>query len=75
MDQKNFEASLKVGQKIRLRYRGVRGLAKVHRVNRSSFTVLTEEVIGDMPAGTYIRVNRVVSGRWSASHCVRPLTD
>lgn len=75
MDQKHFEASLKAGQEIRLRYRGVFGRAIVDRVNRSSFTVLTEEVIGALPAGTCIRVNRVVSGRWSASNCVRPLTD
>jgi len=73
MDQKIFEASLKAGQTVRLRWRGQSCQATVERVNRASVAVIIEGKILDNPAGTRIIVGRVVSGRWSASNCVRPL--
>ena len=73
MDQKSFEASLKAGQTIRLRWRGQSCHATVERVNRASIAVIIKEKLLDEPAGTRILVDRVVSGRWSASNCVRPL--
>jgi hypothetical protein len=73
MDQKTFEASLIAGQAVRLRWRGQSCRAMVERVNRASVAVITKEKILDKTAGTRILVDRVVSGRWSASNCVRPL--
>jgi len=73
MDQKTFEASLKAGQTVRLRWRGQSCRATVERVNRASVAVIIEENMLDNLAGTRILVDRVVSGRWSASNCVRPL--
>jgi len=73
MDQKTFEASLKAGQTVRLRWRGQFCRVTVERVNRASVAVITKEIMLDKPAGTRILVDRVVSGRWAASNCVRPL--
>ena len=73
MDQKTFEASLKAGQTVRLRWRGQICQATVERVNRSSIAVITKEKMLNELAGDRILVNRVTSGRWSASNCVRPL--
>ena len=73
MDQKTFEASLKAGQAVRLRWRGQICKATVERVNRASIAVITKEKMLDELAGARILVNRVSSGRWSASNCVRPL--
>jgi hypothetical protein len=73
MDQKTFEASLRAGQAIRLRWRGQTCEATVERVNRASIAVITKEKVLDELAGARILVNRVVSGRWSTSNCVRPL--
>jgi hypothetical protein len=73
MDQKTFEASLKAGQTIRLRWRGQSCHGTVERVNRASIAVIIKEKLLDNSAGTRILVDRVVSGRWSASNCVRPL--
>jgi len=73
MDQKTFEASLQAGQTVRLRWRGQICEATVERVNRASIAVVTKEKILDEQAGARILVNRVASGRWSASNCVRPL--
>jgi hypothetical protein len=73
MDQKTFEASLKAGQTVRLRWRGQICKATVERVNRASIAVITKEKILDELAGARILVNRVTSGRWSASNCVRPV--
>ena len=73
MDQKTFEASLRAGQTVRLRWRGQSCEATVERVNRVSIAVITKENILDKPVGARILVNRVTSGRSSASNCVRPL--
>jgi hypothetical protein len=73
MDQKTFEASLKAGQTVRLRWRGQICKATVERVNRSSIAVITKEKILNELAGARILVNRVTSGRRSASNCVRPV--
>jgi hypothetical protein len=73
MDQKTFEASLIAGQIVRLRWRGQSCHAQVERVNRASIAVITKEKILDELVGSRILVNRVTSGRWSASNCVRPL--
>ena len=47
MDQKTFEASLKAGQTVRLRWRGQICKAWVERVNRVSIAVITKEKILD----------------------------
>ena len=73
VDQKQFETSLKSGEKVRLRWRGCAGMATIVRVNRSSIAVMTDEPIGPLPRGERVLVNKTVSGRWSASKCVRPL--
>jgi len=73
MDQKTFEASLRAGQTVRLRWRGQTCEATVERVNRASIAVITKEKVLDELAGARILVNRVTSGRSSASNCVRPL--
>ena len=73
MDQKTFEASLKAGQTVRLLWQGQSCEATVERVNRASVAVITKEKMLNKPAGTRILVDRVVSGRRSASNCVRPL--
>jgi hypothetical protein len=73
MVQKTLEASLKVGQTVRLRWRGQIWEATVERVNRASIAVITKEKMQDELAGARILVNRVTSGRWSASNCIRPL--
>jgi len=74
MNQKDFEASLQKGQEVRLRWRGKFVLATVFRVNKSSISVVTREVLEDIPVGARIVVDRAVSGRRSANNCVRPLT-
>jgi hypothetical protein len=72
MTQKEFEASLQSGQEVKLRWRGVSCRAVIDKVNKASFAVRTSEAMNHLPAGTRLTVVRVVSGRWSASKCVRP---
>ena len=73
MNQRDFEASLKKGQEVRLRWRGNSCRAIIERVNKASIAVTTREAVDDIPAGTRLVVNRVSSKRWSSSHCVRPV--
>jgi hypothetical protein len=73
MNQKDFESSLQKGQEVRLRWRGKFALATVFRVNKSSISVVTREVLEDIPVGARVVVDRAVSGRRSANNCVRPL--
>jgi hypothetical protein len=72
MFQQDFEASLSAEQQVLLRYRGHAVIAKVEKVLKSSISVITLEDFGDWPIGSRIKVNRVRSGRWSASNCVCP---
>jgi hypothetical protein len=72
MFQQDFESSLQAGQEIRIRYRGYSGMAKVEKVLKSSIAVRVVEGFGNWPSGSRIKVNRVSSGRWSASNSVCP---
>jgi hypothetical protein len=72
MFQQDFEASLSAEQQVLLRYRGHAVMAKIEKVLKSSISVITLESFSDWPTGSRIKVNRVCSGRWSASNCVCP---
>jgi len=72
LSQREFEASLKTGDRVCLRWRKGSGPAVIADVNPKSFSVKLSSGIGGYPAGSLVRVNRVVSTRWSASNCVRP---
>ena len=74
MNQKDFEATLKDGQEVRLRWHETSVLATVERVNKSSIAVRIKEPIAGYDAGSRVVVARVLSGRRSAGKCVRPVT-
>ena len=72
MTQREFEASLKVGDRVCVRWRQGMGPGVIAEVHQKSFNVELSSAIGKYPPGSIVRVNRVASARWSAGSCVRP---